>query len=349
MPTLKERKICFRLNTHRIAMAVLMATSAVNLIIVRAVSESPASSVPATLTPVLTALSSPSPSLVTTSIEVHISTFTLTPTYVPTETPSATPTYTFTPTSTVTQTPSVTPTYTFTSTNTPTLSPSPFPCMPQNTWPLYSVQRGDTLSYLARATNSTVDGLIQANCLPNDTIYAGQWLYVPQLPIATPTATPTTVSRACAEFEDLKPGTAYRVGEIFLTSGLSITVEPFVWGMGVPTSGGLVYVTTGQAAGGFGTEIQTNNANIVFDFSAFPSSLSLLFGEYGSDLNININGDFRTIRDFADIHGLKLGGVKISVLKGFGNDAGYLQLSGAIRTFAVGGQELWIDNVCLTT
>jgi hypothetical protein len=153
---------------------------------------------------------------------------------------------------------------------------------------------------------------------------------------------------ACAKFENLKPGTAYKVGETFITSNLNITVEPFVWGNGTPTSSGLAYITDAKAAGGFGTEIQVNNVNITLNLRIPPSGLSLLFGEYGGNLNINVNGDFRNFENFADINGLDIGEAKVSVLQGFGNDAGYLQISGAIKSFAAGGQELWIDNLCLS-
>jgi hypothetical protein len=34
------------------------------------------------------------------------------------------------------------------------------------------------------------------------------------------------------------------------------------------------------------------------------------------------------------------------VVNGFGNDQGTLTLEGVIDTFALGGQELWIDDLC---
>lgn len=89
-----------------------------------------------------------------------------------------------------------------------------------------------------------------------------------------------------------------------------------------------------------------NNVSLDFNFGSSLAGLTLPFGEYGGNLNININGDFRNFENFADINGLVIGGVKVSVVNGFGNDTGLLQLSGGIGSFSVGGQELWIDNVC---
>ncbi len=61
-------------------------------------------------------------------------------------------------------------------------------CTPRTDWPVMVVASGDTLSGIAGRTNSTVDVLVQANCLLNaDAIFAGQQLRVPIVPIQ-PTA-----------------------------------------------------------------------------------------------------------------------------------------------------------------
>jgi LysM repeat protein len=69
----------------------------------------------------------------------------------------------------------------------PTPTPSPFagttPCIPNNTWPIYRVQPGDTLSGIAQRSGTTVDVLAGANCLSNvDIISVGQALRVPVNP-----------------------------------------------------------------------------------------------------------------------------------------------------------------------
>ncbi len=96
-----------------------------------------------------------------------------------------TPTPTLSPTSSVYITPTPTPVYI---TPTPTLSPTP--CEPPVDWQIYVVQRGDTLYSLAWLYDTTVDAIVQANCLTSYAIYVGQNLYLPPLP-ATPTPTVT--------------------------------------------------------------------------------------------------------------------------------------------------------------
>jgi LysM repeat protein len=78
----------------------------------------------------------------------------------------------------------------------PGVTPIPTVCGPPLGWRIYIVQRGDTLSSIARATGTTPEQLMLANCLDTSRIYPGQRLFVPRLPFATPTrfAPPTWTS-----------------------------------------------------------------------------------------------------------------------------------------------------------
>ncbi len=130
---------------------------------------------------------SPSPQAQTsTPSPVAPSTVALTLTSTPrlTATPTATPT----PTDTATATP--TPTNTATATSRPISWP--IPCIRRYGWPIYIVQYGDTLSSIALRVYSTPDTLRLANCLTGDYIYVGQLLFVPRLPVPTPTPIPDT-------------------------------------------------------------------------------------------------------------------------------------------------------------
>jgi LysM repeat protein len=73
--------------------------------------------------------------------------------------------------------------------------PTPTPCVASSPsgWGTYSVQAGDTLSSLASARGTTVEEVIQANCLSSTEIQVGQVLYLPLLPTPTPTLFPTPV------------------------------------------------------------------------------------------------------------------------------------------------------------
>lgn len=99
------------------------------------------------------------------------------------------------PTSTLIQlaTPTLTPSPTQVPTLPPTDTPTPA-CTVLADWPIYTVQQGDTLYRIARATGSTVAILAEANCLDDpDRINAGQPLRVPALP-ALPTDVPALVA-----------------------------------------------------------------------------------------------------------------------------------------------------------
>jgi hypothetical protein len=150
---------------------------------------------------------------------------------------------------------------------------------------------------------------------------------------------------ACVGFEDLTVGTRYTVGAVFSSSGAEITPKPFTWSNGQITTNGYTEVDDGQLAGASGNDMQVNNINLAFDFGGPVSGLSLNYGEYGGNLNIEINGDFRNFNRFLEIDGLTIGGVQVAVFE-FGNGLGSLELTGTIHSFAIGGQELWIDQVC---
>ncbi len=64
-------------------------------------------------------------------------------------------------------------------------------CAPRGDWPTYFVQRGDTLSSIARRVGSSTAELAQANCLNNvNIIEVGQQLRVPRQPVV-PTQPPS--------------------------------------------------------------------------------------------------------------------------------------------------------------
>ena len=76
----------------------------------------------------------------------------------------------------------------------PTVSPAAAatlpPCRPVNSWPVYIIRRGDTLSQIALRTSSTVAELTAANCIDRTTpLTVGATLLVPRLPPA-PTVAP---------------------------------------------------------------------------------------------------------------------------------------------------------------
>jgi len=166
-----KKKICIKITARRIAAAILIAASSVNLIIVGAAYEA----APATITPIPTSLSLNQDLTMTFTIPTATTGNLIVPTSLPVETSTLTGSPTFPPTATPT--------------STPTNSPTSTQCVPKYYWFAYHVQGGDTLYSLALSTRSTMDELKLANCLTDPQIFKGQILYVPRLPIRTPTPT----------------------------------------------------------------------------------------------------------------------------------------------------------------
>jgi len=73
-------------------------------------------------------------------------------------------------------------------------------------------------------------------------------------------------------------------------------------------------------------------------------NVSFKFGEYGGNLNLEINGDFWNFDNMVDIDGMVIGGVTVSVdWGGGGGDCGQVSLSGDVEFLRIGGQEFWMD------
>jgi hypothetical protein len=150
----------------------------------------------------------------------------------------------------------------------------------------------------------------------------------------------------CVDFESLTAGAIYYVSDTFNDGGATIQAEPFQWGNLTWTSGGEADVVTSGLAGGSGNELLVNNINLRFSHSDWGGGMFFRFGEYGGNLNIEINGVFLNFSNFDDIDGMVFNGVLVAVVNGFGNDMGTVRLIGAVNDFMVGGQELWIDDLC---
>jgi len=153
------------------------------------------------------------------------------------------------------------------------------------------------------------------------------------------------------DFEDLTLGQSYSVGDSFTTSDVLITVEQFQEPEGNWYTDGDVTVETatgpGNTADGSGNELGVGRVNLSFDFSTPFNGLELLYGDFGGNLNIEINGDFVNFSNFIDIDNTTIGGTSISMFDNNnpGQSSGTLSVVGTIQSFRIGGAELWIDNV----
>src|SRR5262245_11003152 len=112
----------------------------------------------------------------------------------------------------------------------------------------------------------------------------------------------------------------------------------------------------GLHAGGAGNEINVNNImlSVSRGFGATLQKIRLSFGEYGGNLNLSVANKFVNVSNFADIAGTTINGVTVNLLSGGGgNDMGEIEFTGnmidqasGLGQFSIGGQELYIDNIC---
>lgn len=151
----------------------------------------------------------------------------------------------------------------------------------------------------------------------------------------------------CVDFEDLTLDDVFNFMEQFKDSGICIVASAFQWNNDIWTYAGFAQVTVDGNAGGTGQEMWCNNVTLIFVFCRQLTGLTLKFGEYGGNLNLMINDDFQNFENFEEINGLVIGGVTVTVSgDGDGQGTGTLTLSGTIDYFRIGGQELYIDDVC---
>jgi hypothetical protein len=137
---------------------------------------------------------------------------------------------------------------------------------------------------------------------------------------------------------------------------MDITARPFTLANGVLTSSGKATTENGGKAGGSNVEVAVNNITLSLNvgFGQTLLALRLVFGEYGGNLNLHINNQLLNFDNFASANNTTLGGVAIHVLSGGnGNDKGTIEFIGTMNDqasglgqLAVGGQELWIDEIC---
>ncbi len=164
-------------------------------------------------------------------------------------------------------------------------------------------------------------------------------------------ATTTIASQALAQapsWDDQIAGNTFFTGQTTVSDGVDVKFTCFEW---TPPAGitcnGIALVDTNQLACGSGLDLNLNNINAFMDFGGSigpQADLRLLFGEYGGNINLEVNGDFANFENFLDIDGVALGGVMVSVISGgTGSDCGELMFEGTTNTLKIGGQELWID------
>ena len=156
------------------------------------------------------------------------------------------------------------------------------------------------------------------------------------------------VSGCCVTFSDQTPQTEFNVGDVIVSSKTDIVVEKFQWTDGTWYSDGKAVVDTRNYSKGSGNDLNTRNVNVRFMFDYPVDGIKLKFGELGGHNNINVNDEFRNVQDLINLNNTTIGGVqvKVNAVQQGNNWYGKMALDGTISGFYIGGQELWLDDIC---
>ena len=166
------------------------------------------------------------------------------------------------------------------------------------------------------------------------------------------TAAPARAATVLVDFEDLVLTTQYNCcGITFNSGGMDFTTRAFQWDTGGWTTDGWAEVVNYGLACGSRQEMWINNVNLEIDLVVQADHLELDYGEYGGNLNIEINGVFVNFQDMQDINGAMFGAALVTTIDyGVpGQSCGKLIVDGPIDSFSIGGQEFVIDNVSINT
>lgn len=150
-----------------------------------------------------------------------------------------------------------------------------------------------------------------------------------------------TPAPAPIDFDDLTVGDQYGVGETFTSGAAGLAVLPLV-----PATEGIGFVMVDPAgdAGGSGLELFVNDALADFSFPTRVDGISLRFLHGTGVGRLALNGVARdTSFGFPELDGQTIGGVLVSIVEGEAGDE--MTLDGRIRSFAIGGVELYVDDV----
>jgi hypothetical protein len=164
----------------------------------------------------------------------------------------------------------------------------------------------------------------------------------------------------CVNFEPpLVLGTQYGapaaspMGSVVFTTGrIPVAIDYFVWASGGTTYNYAQIDPPQPSLMGSGQSIQTNNINLLFDFSQtgfLPRRATFAFLDLGGNENLSVNGAPIFNGDLP-MAPPAIGGANVAVTAttiGTSGSAGTVQLEGMIFSLRIGGQEFWLDDVCV--
>lgn len=149
-------------------------------------------------------------------------------------------------------------------------------------------------------------------------------------------------SSRCLNFENREIGQRLEVGTVFTDNRVSLEVESLV---GSGSSSGSVQIVSGNRAGGKGSELAFEDAVVDFMLPYPVNSVTLKFRGGDGNKALQINGNRQAVGSLSELDQQTIEGVKISV-SGGSSTVGVFRLTGRITDFRIGGEELYVDDVC---
>lgn len=160
--------------------------------------------------------------------------------------------------------------------------------------------------------------------------------------------------QGCVGFEDLAQATKFAVGDVFRDSGATMRVLPFHSEKQVWTSKGTLNVVAQPSISINGVSVLCSRVNLGFNIGG-SEYVTLRFHNLGGNVNLAVNGVVGNWGNFAN---QQLGGIDILVERPDPElNRGVLTLRGRFEpflfrlmtkiSFAIGGSELVIDDVCV--
>jgi hypothetical protein len=178
--------------------------------------------------------------------------------------------------------------------------------------------------------------------------------------VNTPTTDQTRVTgmsamKACITFDTLALGTKYVYNDIISDPAGDLIVSEFRWSDGTPHHDGYAEVRDDMPIISPTLSIFTNNMTLGVDAGSL-TCVKFDYCDKGGNVNLVIDGVVLNVQDLIELDGKTQGVISISVTRDQDN-CGVVTLHGEFNpfnfpeqqpmiSFAVGGQELYIDNFC---
>jgi hypothetical protein len=175
----------------------------------------------------------------------------------------------------------------------------------------------------------------------------------------TPAADQTQVTgihamKDCITFDTLALGTRYVYNDIISDPEGDLVVSEFRWGDGTAHHDGYAEVRDDMPFTGAKFSMFTNNMTLAVDAGSL-TCVKFDYCDKGGNVNLVIDNMVLNAQDLSELDGKTQSGISISVTSDQ-NNCGVVTLSGKFNlfnfqeqqmiSFAIGGQELFVDNIC---